>query len=60
MQVDRKNEEQFLKEIEGIHHTFLGTTGGDSIVITDNGRERINREIEEIMAPWENGLEEYF
>jgi phosphoribosylformylglycinamidine (FGAM) synthase-like enzyme len=60
VQIDRKNEEQFLKEIEGIHHTFLGTTGGGRIVITDNGRESLNKGIEEIMTPWENGLEEYF
>jgi phosphoribosylformylglycinamidine (FGAM) synthase-like enzyme len=60
VQIDRKNEEQFLKEMEGIHHTFLGTTGGDRIIITDNGRESINKGIEEIMTPWENGLEEYF
>ncbi|WP_393970662.1 phosphoribosylformylglycinamidine synthase subunit PurL [Oxyplasma meridianum] len=60
VQIDRKNEEQFLKEVEGIHHTFLGTTDGDRIIITDDGRERINIEIEKIMVPWEKGLEEYF
>ncbi|MHB1811562.1 MAG: phosphoribosylformylglycinamidine synthase subunit PurL [Thermoplasmataceae archaeon] len=60
VQIQRKNEEEFLKQIEGIHHTFIGTTEGDRIVIADHGREIINAGILEIMKPWENGLEEYF
>lgn len=60
VQINRKNEEEFLKKVEEIHHTFIGTTGEERIIITDNGREYINTAIDDLMLPWEKGLEEYF